>query len=803
MGEPGVSTGTLTGQATNNITGTPVAGVEATITTAAGLTKATTDSNGVYSIDLPVGFYTISFEKDSFKSLARDVSVTAGQSVAINAALVPTSPVVVNAGANQTAAPGESVNLAATIELLDGSSVTGIQWSQTTGVTASIASSTTETTSVGLSSESAYKAGLLSHLKTLDRLAVQAINPFSLEEAEIITFKVTVTTSSGTYSDSVDVVAHLPFAVASGIRNVPIDVPVLIQGKDLASYSWQISTSPSGSSASLNDATDRNPYFTPDVVGEYVLTEAISGGELQIFAGTWEGAITGVNSEGRPVSGDCTNCHNGTIAPNTFVAWADSGHAEIFTDNLNTSTHYGEGCFTCHSVGFDLDADNGGFDDASDYPAFLAAGLINSPSPTNWTTVLADFPDTALLANIQCENCHGPNDGNDLHMNDTTNARVSISSDTCATCHGEPLRHGRFQQWEESGHSNFELAQEEGAVENRASADHCGRCHTGQGFIAWIQQDDLTQHLQGADGDATVEEMTALGMTLDSVQPQTCVTCHDPHLQGTTSGEPNTATVRIQGDTAMLPAGFKAVAVGQGALCVTCHNTRNGAHNDNVTTTLDDRAPHTAAQGDVLMGENAYFVSTGDRGGHSLLTNTCATCHMETTDPPAEFSYNLAGTNHSFAASPTICADCHGEFTGGTLESAVETLSHDLEAAIGAAIISEIGVQTSAGAVVLKGKGTDGADVLITFTSAISDVSLVEYHGRSSMNITVDGVTYSNVRLASDTAVGDGTLITSPAGQLIAKASWNYWLIHGDGSNGIHNPDWVLSVLTESIKALQ
>jgi hypothetical protein len=802
-GEPGISVGIVTGQATNSATGTPVAGVEATIITATGEAVTTTDSGGVYSVELPIGFYTVSFEKDSFESVDRDVSVTAGQSVAVNPKLVPTSPVIINAGADQTTEPGETVNLAAKIEVLDGSTVTNVAWSQTSGVSASIASSTAESTSVTLGSASAYKADLLAHLKTLDRLMVQAINPFSLEEAEITTFKATVTTSSGTYSDSLNVVAHLPYAVSSGLRNVPIDVPVLLQGKNQASYSWLISTSPSGSTATLNDSRDRNPSFTPDVVGEYILTESVSGGELQIFAGTWKGAITGVDENGNPVAADCLECHDDTIAENQFDDWKLSGHAEIFTTNLNTSSYWGERCFACHTVGFDLDADNGGIDDATDYQAFLSSGLIGSPSPNNWTTVIDEYPETASLANIQCETCHGPIAGSDLHKNDTTNASSSISSDACATCHGEPLRHGRFQQWQESGHSNFELAQEESAVENRSSADHCGRCHSGQGFIAWIQQDDLTQHIQGADGDATVEEMTAMGMTLDSVQPQTCVTCHDPHAQGDSSGEPNTATVRIQDNTSMLPGGFKAVAVGQGALCITCHNTRNGTHDDTVAATLDDRAPHTSSQGDVLMGENAYFVTTGERGGHSLLTNTCATCHMETTDPPADLSYNRSGTNHSFRASAATCASCHGDFGVGTLESAVETMAHELEDAIAAAIKSEIAAQTTGGAVVLKGKGTDGTDVLITFTSNVSTVSLTEYHGRSSMNITVDGVTYNNVRLNSDTAVGGGTLLSSPAGQLIAKASWNYWLVHGDGSMGVHNPGWVISVLTESIKALR
>ncbi len=67
-----------------------------------------------------------------------------------------------------------------------------------------------------------------------------------------------------------------------------------------------------------------------------------------------------------------------------------------------------------------------------------------------------------------------------------------------------------------------------------------------------------------------------MGLTRDTVQPQTCAVCHDPHAEGASSGEPNTGTVRITDNTPMLPAGFAAKNVGRGAICITCHNTRNG-----------------------------------------------------------------------------------------------------------------------------------------------------------------------------------------------------------------------------------
>ena len=81
-------------------------------------------------------------------------------------------------------------------------------------------------------------------------------------------------------------------------------------------------------------------------------------------------------------------------------------------------------------------------DETSDYEDFLHAGLLNNPG-NNWTTVLDDYPDTAQIANIQCENCHGPQNGG-AHTQGSP--RIDLSSNVCATCHGEPLRHARFQQ---------------------------------------------------------------------------------------------------------------------------------------------------------------------------------------------------------------------------------------------------------------------------------------------------------------------------------------------------------------------
>ena len=133
-----------------------------------------------------------------------------------------------------------------------------------------------------------------------------------------------------------------------------------------------------------------------------------------------------------------------------------------------------------------------------------------------------------------------------------------------------------------------------------------------------------------------------------------------------------------------LLAGFSANNVGKGAICLVCHNSRRGLRNDaNPPTSY--RAPHEPTQADVLMGQNAFFVQVGQRSSHANLKNSCVACHMQATPPPAGFSYNQSGTNHTFDASITICSQCHAGIDGLALQGSTEMMLEDLNNAVGTA----------------------------------------------------------------------------------------------------------------------
>ncbi len=712
------------------------------------------------------------------------------------------------------ATPGGAVSV--TVTTTDGSTIQSVSWMQAGGVEASLSGATTATVTVNLGDEAEYKDYLVHVLEeppiTEDQLPpnvppppegefygglqnrweIVAVNPFSLEHASAVVLDLMVTTSSGTYETEYDVVTALPWQVASGISNVPVGLPVLLNGKEQTSYDWML-TLPGGSTATLMDATGQYPEFTPDVMGQYAVrvTDAETGEPvtLTIYAGTWQGVIVGQDADGRPVADSaCTNCHNGSIAPDAFTPWKQTGHAEIFTNMLDTNTHYGEGCFACHTVGFNPAGSNGGFDDAPDYQAFLDAGLINNPGD-NWTTMLAQFPQAAKLANIQCENCHGPQMSAAHTQGDP---RQNISSTVCATCHGEPLRHGRYQQWQLSAHANYELAVEEG------QSGTCSKCHTGNGFLAWLPVLDGT-----VPGDP--EDSIEVTWTEDETHPQTCTTCHDPHAIGTTSGSGETnATVRISGDTPLLLAGFIAEDVGRGAICMTCHNTRRGLKNDDTWDGGDGgRAPHLGAQTDVLMGQNAYFVEVGQRSFHSLLEDSCVDCHMEATPPPPDLSYNLGGTNHTFYARPEICSECHSVVTAPDVQEPTEEALDEIKVGLENSYVQLMADLISDG----NSIDFDGLRT-VTAASEIAGVEFTETHGRQALwPEFTDGQDFEEPVGLRDINVvpaeGDPYSFYDVIDAYLIKSGWNFLLFHADGSLGVHNPSWTAEVLESTMQAIE
>ncbi|HXF82332.1 MAG TPA: hypothetical protein VNN19_06245, partial [bacterium] len=231
--------------------------------------------------------------------------------------------------------------------------------------------------------------------------------------------------------------------------------------------------------------------------------------------------------------------------------------------------------------------------------------------------------------------------------------------------------------------------------------------------------------------------------------------------------------------------------VGLGAQCMTCHNSRNGA----VAWNLDDpkrySAPHTASQADVIMGKNAFFVPPAEAtiSPHAtFIGDACVTCHMR-----------FSKASHTFKASADVCGRCHGrEVTAQRVQEGIETALHEVEAAIASKIMARR--ERIAAIRAWDPKSDVYTDNVRVDGNQVTAIHLTEIHGQIGLKLTTrDGrELYSQIGSVVD-AAGKPVVATN---DLIIRAAWNYFLIEGDDSLGIHNPRFARTVLLATLEAL-
>ncbi|MBI5535685.1 MAG: carboxypeptidase regulatory-like domain-containing protein [Deltaproteobacteria bacterium] len=833
-GEAGVQTGTITGTVKDFDTSAPIQGANVS----AGSNPAVqTDAIGAFTLsDLPIGGYTLKIVAADYADGSAVVGVSAGQTSNVDILLkkgTPSNlPPTVTLAGKTNAGFSSPVELAAVATDPENDALT-YTWTLASGPTVTLTPNNEKVT---------FTTSKLTDFVTLEDRP--GLVPLSTDSAGAWSIKVTVDDGHGNKVSATASVSAAPPAL--GIRTIPLNAPQYLNSGHDGTNAWTCTRADSKTCV-LTGASTRTPMLMPDGETKYTLKEGTT--TLEVWAGRWSGII-GQES-------NCTGCHTqGSMAPDMFTPWAQTGHAKSFSRGIdgevieNGKPFFLPMCISCHSVGYDTAADNSGFDDVAKakswtLPTDLKAG--------NWDAMKQSYPQVAQLANVQCENCHGPQI-NGTHMKGMTsefeNERVTFGAGVCLRCHDAGTHHLFGDQWKASGHSNDSLAREEATWESRGTTSgHCGRCHSGQGFVVW--QSTLNA---GAPGPFAVPDQataTKYGLTDALVQPQTCATCHDPH------DATNPAQLRVFGHTALLPSGFQVDGAGAGALCQTCHNTRNGVAPTTGTyancagtakTYLHEQgdpcgdhaagpassysAPHSyAAQGDVFNGRNAYFagvVGTPHLSKHANVTDTCVGCHMQN---------NPTGL-HSFRIDPAkkgeLCGKCHGSTDGEGLKAEVEDLLGQLTAKIGGAVQSKIVADSY---VIAWDEVTDCYSSVVTSGTApsnivispanIASITLVEVHGQAGLNINLKtAVTAVPLKKVSGGAVvnctpatKDMSVVVAQLGSLkdgntgaalnlvsktdpIVKASWNYFLFEGDASFGVHNPSFVTSTIWNTIQAL-
>lgn len=845
------TTGTLEGTITDATLNAPLDGVALTVKDVGGATvgTATTDATGHYSLTLPFGVLNLTFSKQYFTAPAPMlVGIIVGQTVTLNATLAEAAtgkPTLTLRSSAQGPGYAGTATITATATDPNGDTLT-YTWSNGTSPRMGTVTGTGTTGTITfptMTEAFSYKADptvdggtnpgmFLAGCTLEDRFGLVEITP---DCRGIMTATVKVSDPRGqstTASISVNATS-----VATGLRTVPLNARLYLNSGHANGSSWTLSAKPAGSNAMLSDPAIRTPSFIPDVKGTYTFTEGTH--TLTFEAGDWQGVVSGGSGGSFTVDTACTTCHNGTLAPDNFTPWKQTGHANIFIAGINGgSGTSGTGCLDCHSVGYDLGANNSGMDDK-----MLDANWTfpSTRVPANWGNLVTAAPAVAKLANIQCESCHGPQDSAN-HMQTTVGSvarpylspRISYSAELCGTCHGRTSHH-LYSEWatpraDGVGHSNLSAAATVGTRTGSLNSS-CGRCHTAQGFTQFVG------NLKAGRPGSLANQLA--DVTPANVEPVTCTACHDPH------DVTNPNQLRVYGNTGLLPSGFAGYGMGKGALCLTCHNSRNGAQTGSQTLTYlhEDgepynagdptgySAPHQAAQGDVFEGRNAYFM-----GGllpmvsrHAAIEDTCVGCHMA-NNPKTYLSHGApVAQGHLFRIESgdkgALCAKCHapginGEGTQAAVEASLLALSNKMGAAVKAKVNGLAGGQYK---VVVWDPATDlysaaAGLTLDASTNPVVSVGIEEIHGQlgvvlklttavSVQFVDAAGSPSGAPKSLTDLAVQLGSLKDNQAtpvalfglsGNLV-RAGWNYFLIEGDHSFGLHNPTFAQTTLNATL----
>jgi len=432
------------------------------------------------------------------------------------------------------------------------------------------------------------------------------------------------------------------------------EIDINVPASQIAGVTWSLTSKPAGSKATLAasplgsnvpifEPSDRAIYqvadrqlLRPDVAGIYNVTATVTtvgSGVATLSIMTTGSSYLGV--------GTCSLCHSNGPAGTTWSMvndWSKTLHSEIFKDNINgaNGTTYASSCWGCHTVGDDAAAttNNGGFN-------FVMAQLGWTPpaamQPGNWNLVPAALQN---VANIQCENCHGPGSTHVASGGDSRLISKVSTSGTCIQCHGAATHHIKGMEWNNSMH----------AVTTRDPAGNasCVGCHTNNGFV------DRIKGVGPAD------------LTFDAIG---CQTCHEPH--GETTPANNAHLVRVT--TATLADGTQVTNAGFGTLCMNCHQSRQNAVKYAATSAGSAHfGPHEGPQADMLEGTNGYtYGKVIPSSAHGdIVPDTCIGCHSQTpasTDPALgqvgghTFKMSFAGTDKIPAEQLTAaCQTCHG-----------------------------------------------------------------------------------------------------------------------------------------------
>jgi hypothetical protein len=530
-------------------------------------------------------------------------------------------------------------------------------------------------------------------------------------------------------------------------------VNLAIPATNILSVTWALTSQPLGSSITLSNSPlgPNVPIYGPadrlayQVVGTRMLLRPLVQGQYTVTA-TISTATNGVTNVTQTITAatylgwgqGCIACHSGSLIAPNITSWTNTLHASMFTRSIDSQPGYSKNCLYCHTVGYDTypTATSGGFDDVAAQTGWVFPPVITNG---NWASMQTNYPALCNVANIQCENCHGPGSQHLVYngiLGNTNCISISWDAGNCGQCHDAKSQYPRVPEWNNSFHAVTTT------VPSGPGRENCVGCHTAKGFAGRIDGSTITN---------------------TEYVPITCVACHDPHDAS------NPEQLRTVGPVT-LGDGTVLTNLGTTEICMSCHHSRNGSATNNIVKFAQGLptwaggssfGPHDGPQTDMFMGVNAidYGTPIPSSAHRDAITNGCVTCHMQavaSTDP----GFLLTG-DHTFAVKyangatniqmTAVCAQCHGDITNFNL------LRADYN-----------------GDGIIEGVQTEVQHLLDRLSTLLPPDSSV----KSSLSVKTN---WSQAQLA---------------------AAYNWEFVTSDGSHGVHNVAYAVGLLKASIANL-
>ena len=313
------------------------------------------------------------------------------------------------------------------------------------------------------------------------------------------------------------------------------------------------------------------------------------------------------------------------------------------------------------------------------------------------------------------------------------------ANNSCLNCHADGIIQDIKEEFHQSAHSAGL-----NAVAYAGGRASCARCHSSEGFIEFAE-------------NGVVEENIAAPSAWE------CQTCHTIHQ---TFEEVDYASIlRLPDPINFLFDETVTADFAAGNTCANCHQSRRAEPNiSDPGTEFEIRSthygPHHGPQSNVLYGvgfaEISGSLSYPANGASTHFgTVSCTGCHM------AEYGNGQGG--HTFNPAIDACTQCHSgvtTFDVNGVQSEIALLLEELRDLL-----------------VEKGVVEQAVEDVYELNEETGEIELVTYVGE-----------YHPI-------VGTHTMVE-------AQAFFNWIGLEEDRSLGVHNPDYVKALLTNSIEAL-